>query len=195
MNTVRSPISNWKNTVTKKGSTMNLLSKITGVAFIILLLIGCGASRQAPITTDESGQQANETAGNTAYENAAPLDVGTNSIIDQETGYRWEPYYDNPTTLLRFLIEEQFNDKRLPDFEELTYFFDRLGSELRTNSNGEVAGQMWVKMDGLYISSTESYSAENRKLYRGVSWSYTKKAFESVELAAGELVHIILISQ
>ena len=92
-------------------------------------------------------------------------------------------------------MEDQANEKRLPRYEELVYFFDKLGSELRTNSDGEVADQLWLQLDGNYISSTEVYTPDNRKLYRGVYWNYTTKNFESVSLAAGDLVNIVLLTQ
>ena len=92
-------------------------------------------------------------------------------------------------------MEDQASSKRLPRFEELTYFFDKLGSELRTNSDGEIADQLWLQLDGNYISSTEIFTENNKRLYRGLYWNYGTKSFESVNLAAGDLVNIILITQ
>ena len=197
------------------------MTKIICTAILFLVFFSCDAPRRALITIGAnkernesltSRQQANRerntdssqnkektdpgrrnrVSGNT---NVAVFDLGYKSITDRETSFKWEPYFDNPTSLLRFLMGDQAYNKRLPKFEELTYFFDKLSSELRTNSDGEVAGQIWLQMDGNYISSTEVFTPDNKRLYRGLYWNFATKSFESVNLAAGDLVNIILITQ
>jgi len=191
---------------------MSIASKIISLGIAIMVLHQCDAPRRALITlasartdyeytsqgqsgkyTAETGKvrssKQNATVGSSAFE------VGYKSITDRETNLTWEPHYDNPTSMLRYQMEDQDFSKRLPRFEELVYFFEKVGSEMRTNSNGEVSGQIWLKMDGYYISSTEVYSPDNKKLYRGISWNTGSNSFETVNLAPGDLVNILFINQ
>ena len=199
---------------------MKLTKKILCTVFISLVFFSCHAPRRALITIGTSKEKSEtlakrqkqdnnhdrETSSDTRVQTSnqrvqgsvntypSAFDLGYKSIIDRETGYKWEPYADNPTSLLRFLMEDQSSSRRLPSFEELTYFFDKLGSELRTNRNGEIANQIWLQLDGDYISSTEVYTTENKRLYRGVSWSYSDTNYKSVSVASGDLVNIILVT-
>ena len=199
---------------------MRLTIKIICIVLISLVLNSCHAPRRALITIGTPKERSETQANRQKQENNRDREISSNtraqtsnqrvqgpvntypsafnlsykSIIDRETGYKWEPYADNPTSLLRFLMEDQSSSRRLPSFEELTYFFDKLGSELRTNRNGEIASQIWLQLEGDYISSTEVYTADNKKLYRGVSWSYSDTNYKTVSLASGDLVNIILVT-
>lgn len=127
-------------------------------------------------------------AGSTAFE------LGYNSITDRETRYNWELHYDNPSSMLRYQMENHYSNRRLPRYEELLTFFDKIISELNTSRNEEVAAQVFLE-DGNYISSTITYSPEHKMFYRGIYWTAATRSYRSVNLAAGDLVNLIYINK
>ncbi len=137
----------------------------------------------------------------TTHENGSVINdnqvfaFGYNSFIDRETSFKWEPHFDNPTSVLRYQLEERDYSKRLPRFDELISFFDKVTSEINTNNIGGMASQIRLLTDGNYVSSTETYSHDNRKYYKGISWNLTANSFKTVSLAPGDLVNIVFIRQ
>jgi len=204
-----------------KNRTMSSITRITLITLFFLVLSECYSPRRALITignpqenygTVTSQQQPDRERNTYSYQSAPEtesvttnrasgstgvvrFDISYKSILDNETNYKWEPYGDNPTSMLRYIMADQPFGIRLPRIEELTSFFNKVSQELRTNRNGELASQLWLQMDGNYISSSEIITPDNKKLYRGIYWTYSTQRLEYVNLASGDLINIILISQ
>lgn len=128
------------------------------------------------------------------YTGSSVFQVGYNSISDRETRYNWMIHYDNPSSMLRYQMENHDNNQRLPRFEELVTFFDKLICELNTSREGAVLAQVFLE-DGNYISSTITYSPENKMFYRGIYWNSATRSYSSVNLASGDLVNLIYINK
>ena len=154
----------------------------------VLLLIltafmfsGCGFSKNTTKSRIGSGEYLNFEDG---------------KLSDPATALVWEYYHDNPTTVLRYKMNEVAVGYRFPKEDELSALLGKVSAQFGQKKGVEVLnGLDWFAESADFISSTTRLTDEGEKLHKILSWNSEAKTFEEGEVTTGDLIKVLLIKE
>jgi len=160
-----------------------LISTSTVCALILTAFVfsGCGSSNKTTKSKNSSD----------AY-----LNFEDGKLSDLSTALTWEFYHDNPTTVLRYKMNEVATGNRFPTRDELQDLLQKVSAQSGQKKGLEVLNGMdWFAVSSDYISSTTRSTDEGETLYKICSWNSEEKTIEEGEVTSGDLISILLVKE